>query len=230
MEEVAADIFTGHFTAKWASAARIAAELLQGSLYARYYDLPPAHAWEVPTRLAGLAQRWGKRTAPEFAELCAARAREAHTGERASFVAANGAVLEQSQILTTHNLAVLVDALDVHDRLFALAPDLAGRAFTWAVRRLATPTPYRHTELQRVKNAAYAWRQALFFLSFCSEAEQRRAVPRMAHEVDAAGLAGRFGPAVDGLTHVLDGGRFSPEGPGRRFLGWSVGPHWFLRA
>jgi hypothetical protein len=228
VEEVAADIFTGHFTAKWASAARIAAELLHGSLYARYYDLPPARTWTAPSWPAALARRWGKRTAPEFAELCAERAREAHNREHASFVAANGAVLEQSQILTTHNLAVLVDALDLGDRLRALAPDLAERAFAWTVRRLATPTPYHHAELQRVKNAAYAWRQALFFLSLCPEAEQRCAVARMAGEVAAAGLAGRFGPAVDGLGHVLDGVRFSAEGPGRRFLGWSVGPHWFL--
>lgn len=229
VEEVAADIFTGHFTAKWASAAGIAAELLDGSLYARYYDLPPARLWTNPSQR--LARRWGgKRTAPEFAELCATRAREAHTGTGASFVAANGAVLEQSQILTTHNLAVLVDALDLGDRLRALAPDLAERAFGWTVRRLATPTPHHHTELLRVKNAAYAWRQALFFLSFCPEVGQRSAVTRLADEVAAAGLSGRFGPAVDGLAHVLDGGRFGAEGPGRRFLGWSVGPHWFLRS
>ncbi|QYN32177.1 hypothetical protein K1T35_26605 [Pseudonocardia sp. DSM 110487] len=32
------------------------------------------------------------------------------------------------------------------------------------------------------------------------------------------------------ITHVLDEGRLGRDGPGRRFLGWSVGPHWFLRA
>ena len=45
VEEVAADIFTGTFTAKWADAAAAASSLLDGTLYARYYDLPAPQAW-----------------------------------------------------------------------------------------------------------------------------------------------------------------------------------------
>jgi hypothetical protein len=37
--EVAADIFMGEFTQKYADAAITAAELLQDSLYERYYDI-----------------------------------------------------------------------------------------------------------------------------------------------------------------------------------------------
>jgi hypothetical protein len=49
-------------------------------------------------------------------------------------------------------------------------------------------------------------------------------------------LQARFGPAVDGLAYVIAGGAFdatglAPDpGGGRRFLGWTVGPHWILTA
>jgi hypothetical protein len=233
VEEVAADIFTGHFTAKWADAADVASRVLDGSVYARYYDLPPPGTWTALSGLRSYAHRWGRRTTPAFAETCAERATEAHTAERADPVAAAGAVLEQSQILTSQNLAVLVDALDLGDRLRAMAPDLAERTFAWVVRRLAARTPYPHTELLRVKNAAYAWRHGLFYLSFCTEDEQHAALRRLSDAVGATPLPGPFTAAVDGLAHVVDGGRFTPagtamHGKGRRFLGWSVGRHWVL--
>jgi hypothetical protein len=119
-------------------------------------------------------------------------------------------VLEQSQILTTHNLAVLVDALNLTDRVTAMAPGLANRALDWVMRRLDDP--------HLLRNCAYAWRQAVFFLSYCDQATQEAAVARLpAH------------PAVTGLAAVVGGARFHSDGTvdgGRRLLGWSVGPHW----
>ncbi|HLT39589.1 MAG TPA: hypothetical protein VK034_25070, partial [Enhygromyxa sp.] len=113
VEEVAADIFMGTFTTKWVAAARQAASLLDGTLYARYYDLPRPG----DERLESTGERWGKRTADAFAKLCTEQAREAgHTANSWS-VAANGTVLEQSQILTTHILVALIDGLGVLDRL-----------------------------------------------------------------------------------------------------------------
>jgi len=48
--------------------------------------------------------------------LCVARARRADTGGGSgSLVAVNGTILEQSQILTSHNLAVLIDAVGLRD-------------------------------------------------------------------------------------------------------------------
>jgi hypothetical protein len=53
-------------------------------------------------------------------------------------------------------------------------------------------------------------------------------------DASAGDFAERFGPAVNGLDHVISGGRFDDSGRvqtpgrGRRFLGWSVGPHWTL--
>jgi len=233
VEEVAADIFMGTFTDKWRQAAAIAGRMLAGTLYARYYDLPDAQAWaEQP---AGSVTRWGKPTTEKFAGLCQARSAEARASAgNGSYVAANGAVLEQAQILTTHNLAVLIDMLELRDRIAAMAPDLAERAFTWAVRRQQQSAGPWRTRLQSVKNAAYAWRQAIFFLSFCGDSEQAEVVARLRRLVDASAgdFAARFGPAVDGLDHVISGGQFDDSGRvqapggGRRFLGWSVGPHW----
>ena len=238
-EEVAADIFTGTFTSKWARAAATASRLLSGTLYARYYDLPALHAWpDPPGGPDGLAEeRWGKLIAADFAALCAARARQAHFGHGpGSVVAVNGTVLEQSQILTTHNLAILTDALGLRDHIAALAPDLADQALAWLVRRLQQRPPTRRAALQAIKNAAYAWRQAIYFLSLCPPPAQNEALARLRDHIRAAGesFQARFGPAADGLAYTIAGGRFdttgltTDPGNGRRFLGWTAGPHWLL--
>ncbi|WP_067696895.1 hypothetical protein [Nocardia jejuensis] len=217
VEEVAADIFMGTFTDKWRVAAATASRVLEGTLYQRYYDLPSADHWETESRKGKL---WGKSTAEGFAELCTARSAEAGAG--GSWVAANGAVLEQSQILTTHNLAVLVDALDLGDRLRAVAPALARSTFEWILRRLDQPARGHAALIQR-KNAAYAWRQALFLLSYCDAPTQREEIRRI-HTRTANPI---LFPYTRGLEHIADGGRFTssgtvPHGPGRRFLGWTV--------
>lgn len=239
VEEVAADIFMGTFTSKWRRAAALASASLADSLYARYYDLPAAATWAAAAPrterfLDRVTRRWGKETADDFAAVCATRANEAQqVSGKSNYVASNGTVLEQSQILTTHNLAVLVDALDLRDRLRVVAPDLADRSFAWLVRRQAQRIDDWHATVQMVKNTAYAWRQAIFYLSFCDREQQQASVARLRERVASAGLEERLAPVVDGLAHVVAGGRFSERGmadggAGRRFLGWSVGRHWLL--
>jgi len=236
-EEVAADIFTGTFTTKWADAAAAASGLLEGTLYARYYDLPAPQAW--PGGLAAMiTKRPGNTTADGFTALCESRASQAQaSGGPGSRAAVNGTILEQSQILTTHNLAILVDALGLHDRVSGLAPELADRTFAWLTRSLQQRRPTWRAQLQAVKNAAYAWRQAIYFLSLCPPPVQAQALARLRGQVQAAGneeLQARFQPVIDGLAHVLAGGRFDADGSapdpggGRRFLGWTAGRHWIL--
>lgn len=229
VEEVAADIFTGTFTSKWRVAAMIASRTLAGTLYARYYDLPLDWAESTPR----WGRRWGRQTANDFATLCVTRAKEAQVSRsRRSWVAKNGTVLEQSQVLTTHNLAVLVDALELGDQLTALAPDLADRALDWVVNRMSLRPDDHHAALQAVKNSAYAWRQAIFYLSFCDQATQEAAVERLRLRTIDADVTQQLGPATYGLRRLIGGDRFTPEGTvdsvGRRFLGWSVGPHWTM--
>lgn len=125
VEELAADIFMGTFSPKFLTAARIAGELLRGTLYERYYGIDYAAIRNLAIAEAGeaLTRAYRTRTSPQFARLCTARA----GASGRSSVAANGKVIEQAQILTTHNLATLV-------RQVGIAPepgweDLAGRCF-----------------------------------------------------------------------------------------------------
>jgi hypothetical protein len=209
VEEAAADIFMGTFTMKWRDAATVASRLLDGTLYAHYFDLPSWPVLEQP-------KRWRLRrpTAEDFAALCRLRA-----GGGGRSVAHNGTVLEQSQILTTQNLAVLVDGLQLTDWLRSVAPSLAERTFGWVAQRET-----QLTTLRGLKNIAYAWRQAIFYLSFCDTAQQQEVLAELS-------LGPRLNPALTGLVRIADGQRFDADGrvgDGRRLLGWSVGPHWAL--
>ncbi len=213
-DELAADIFMGRFTPNFVLAAKVAARVLGGTLYERYYGLPSA-------RVRGLAPDDG----PSFASLCGG-------GRGARFsVAANGMVIERQQILCTHNLAPLFEALGLARRLDL--SEIARRSFEWILRILQREAPARRTRLQNVKNAAYAWRQMVFYLSFLTPEEvdvfAAWTGARIAEE--PADFARRFSPAIVGLGLVASGLDFDLEGrrgAGIRFLGWADGSHWLL--
>ncbi|MBE1530582.1 hypothetical protein [Actinomadura algeriensis] len=210
-EELAADIFMGRFSGKFTKAAVRAGELLDGTLYARYYG--------IDYRALG---------ARRFDDLCKARA----GGPGGWSVAANGMVIEQAQILTTHNLALLVhpigaDPLDGWD-------GLARRAFGTACRLVrkvhGNPRPPA-----TIKDAAYAWRQAVFFLALCGLKEQVATIAWMQDELDRhpPSTVRRLDPVLAGLRHVLAGGGLddgTAPPRARRLLGWSAGGHWMPHA
>lgn len=239
VEEIAADIFMGDFSPKFVRAAEIAAELLDGSLYVRYYGIDAAHLWTlraahgVPPGTARSKKTSARQTsdpewaaAREFAALCETRA-GAGPGP-GSWVVENGREIEQAQILTTHNLAVLVALAGVAPE--PGWPELARRGFAVMCGRLVTANRSA-LPLRAVKDAAYAWRQALFFLSMAGDAEARAFAAWARDEADRL-----FGPAaartsaptagldrvLTGLDRVLDGGGLDGDvGHPRRFLGWS---------
>lgn len=122
--------------------------------------------------------RWGKRTAADFAQICNDGAREAALGD-GSFVARNGTVIEQSQILTTHNLAPLVGLLALSTSASASAADWGSAALDWIVKEQNTRYDSWRSQLLMLKNTAYALRQALFFLSFVEPATQRHVVSEL---------------------------------------------------
>lgn len=220
LEELAADIFMGSFTSKFVAAAQTAATLLRGSLYQRYYDVDPEGL---------LALSASGRLANDFATLCSARA-AAINGGGGYGVAANGKIIEQAQILTTHNLAVLFDALALDARLRDQLRATAERCLRWILQQLAIPARSGHEVLIRLKNTAYAWRQMIFFLSFVDDAP---GFARWARERLAAGpaeLRARFEPALRGLE-LCAAGRSSSEAAfraagARVFTGWSTERHW----
>ena len=152
-------------------------------------------------------------------------------GSSRGSVARNGTVIEQEQILTTHNLAVLFDALGLGEALRPRLRELSERCFAWVCRTLQQKRDPWKAKLQAVKNAAYAWRQMVFFLAllpaggheeFLAWAEEHLAKQR-------PGFRDRFGPALDGLRQAVAGEPFGATGAGpKRFLGWTTGKHWLL--
>lgn len=231
VEELAADIFAGTFSAKFLRAAKIAGEWLSGSLYERYYGID--YAWILAIPEDGITQRWGVYTSPAFDALCQDRS---GASPRGGSVASSGMVIEQAQILTTQNLATIAGPLGAAPSAGWRA--LAGRAFE-TVCRLVVRVHDNPSPRGMIKDAAYAWRHTIFFLSLAS-AEERDAFVRAAAEAIRR-LPGhaqaRLEPVVAGLEHVHAGGKFTANGDtgggrsggGRRFLGWADRGHWMRR-
>lgn len=232
VDELAADIFVGAFSEKYLQSAQMAAPVLSGTLYEDYYGLP----LDRVVALNDLeTTRYQTPSSPGLYTICAELA-GAKEGDRRS-VASNGTIIEQCQILTTHNLAQLVTGLDLRDELRQEFPKLARRCFTWICTRLQLPMDDWHVAMQNVKNAAYAWRQMIFYLSFAETDE----IPQFLiwaedHlRTQREDFRQRFAPVVGGLRAVAAGVRFGEDGwtptaTGRRFLGWTAGRHWLLPA
>ncbi|WP_369211571.1 hypothetical protein [Streptomyces flavofungini] len=243
VEELAADIFMGTFSPKYLTAARVAGELLGGTLYERYYGIDYAAIRNLAitesatalnrssgARSSSASCSSGPRTSPGFARLCVERA---GAMTRPGSVAANGMVIEQAQILTTHNLATLVHRVGIAPE--PGSADLARRCFE-SVCRLVSRVHHDPRPLGTIKDAAYAWRQMVFHLSLCPPEEQRRIIAGLDQAVTRhpAHVAARLAPALAGLTLIAEGGAFDAHGTAdgagaRRFLGWSTDGHWMRR-
>ena len=74
-------------------------------------------------------------------------------------------IIEQQQILTTQNLAVLYSGLLLNEPFEIHSMAMANQCFTWICRRLQMKSHSWHEELITLKNAAYAWRQMIFYLA-----------------------------------------------------------------
>ncbi|RPH72551.1 MAG: hypothetical protein EHM78_02955 [Myxococcaceae bacterium] len=118
----------GAFSETFLQAAKVAAKLLRGSLCERYYGLP----YDRVLLLDDVEKKqFGTPPSPGLAALCTELAR-AESGPAWS-VARNGTIIEQAQILTTHNLAVLFAEVQLARSLDPR--DLASRTFDWVCRR-----------------------------------------------------------------------------------------------
>jgi hypothetical protein len=203
--------------------------MLEGTLYECYYGLSYARVRAIDD-VQPLPH--GMPTSLAFARLCVELAEPSGSQGRFS-VAANGKVIEQEQILTTHNLAVLFDALGLTETLRPQLEELAFRCFAWICRRLRQKCAAWKPRLRTVKNAAYAWRQLVFFLavaptgaigSFLGRAEEHlRQQP--------GDIQTRLRPALTGLVRAAQGlpveNAEEPESA-CRFLGWTTERHWLL--
>jgi hypothetical protein len=232
VDEIAADIFMGDFAPGFLYAAKRAAGLLQGTLYERYYGIdyrqvqsldeqkPKQERWRLPDTSGNT-----------LIALCARRAGLSSTGWS---VARNGMIIEQQQILTTQNLAVLFESLHLAERLRDRLGEMVRHCFEWICRRQQMNSDTWHGHLIMIKNTAYAWRQMIFFLSFLSQAELQEFLAwAEAHFRQQSGhFLARFRPAMNGLVlaaegRSLDAPDVDPEQV-KRFLGWSDTSHWLL--
>jgi len=236
VDEIAADIFMGQFSEKFVAAAQIAAELLEGSLYARYYAIDFAgirsmcvdESREKPKTFFA---RFSTERRNGFAEMCAARAGvQAVRGD----VVTNGMILEQQQILTTQNLAVLYARLGLADALRQQLLPMARTCFEWVCRRQQMKIDDPHARLIMLKNTAYAWRQMMFFLSVLDlrSATDWLDWARAHFAKQQEDFRTRFAPAMKGLelafAHRPAPEIDDPANGARRFLGWSKATHWLM--
>ncbi|HXH78853.1 hypothetical protein [Nocardioides sp.] len=226
VEELAADIFMGGFSDKFRRASQGATRVIGGTLYAKYYGIDSDQITslaEPPKQQPTSGWTWRRARATEhgltFGDLCWARA--GRTPDGGWSVAANGMIIEQSQILTTHNLAALVSIGVQPTRSWMdLARDAIHR--TSALLELASR---QRRPLATVKDAAYAWRQAIFYLSVAGPAEAEKVLND--ESVGAAGPA-VMAELLDGLRQVAAGHVHADDRS--PFLGWAVGRHWILEA
>lgn len=229
VDEVAADIFMGEFSAKFLLAAKQAADVLEGTLYEKYFGIDYAAIRQLPTLQKGQARSWFQRSTGgnEFAELCASRA-GVRLGEWD--VAQNGMIIEQQQILTTQNLAVLFDSLALNEELFGHLECLAQRTLTWICNRQQANSPTWHALLIMLKNTAYAWRQMVFYLALLPSGQVREFLAWANDHLDKQqpDFQNRFRPALRGLQVAADGHSIDSDATARRFLGWTKDRHWLL--
>jgi hypothetical protein len=226
-EELAADIFMGKYTPKFVAAAQIAGELLQGSLYARYYAIDFSRIPTLPAEIQATDKARNQQAmsvADVFAELCDERAGESNGRNR---VVANVMRIEQQQILTTHNLAALHSFLGLEATLGKDYAKLSELCFAWICNQFSARHLDWHTGLKRFKNCAYAWRQMLFYLSLQSQGKQHEfiAFARAHLKQYKNTLPIRLEPFMDGLSLAIEGSVPSPK---QRFLGWVDGSHELL--
>jgi hypothetical protein len=232
VDEVAADIFMGQFSPKFVQAAKRAADLLEGTLYETYFGID-YHGTVRPLPEADKSEKLLARSQSrdELADLCASRAGVSRTRWDP---ATNGMIIEQQQILTSQNLAVLLNGLDLVEPMRAEMPRLARDCFEWICRRHQMKVDRWHARLIGVKKIAYGWRQMLFFLALLPP-DEIRVFLKWAEEhlsKQEQDFRVRFHTALRGLAVAAEGrsldDRPAVEQEARRLLGWSKERHWLL--
>jgi len=106
--------------------------------------------------------------------------------------------------------------------------ELARDCYGWVLRHLQLRSGDWRVELHRVKNAAYAWRQMVFFLSLRpSDAPVFLTEAQALLDKQSAVFAKRFQPALDGLRiAVEEPQRWTDSPEPAPFLGWWQTDRW----
>lgn len=219
VEELAVDIFMGRFSEKYAESVRETSKLLKDSIYSFYYNIDYSRLYDVGS--------------DELSKQCAERADLFGLTKDTSWIIKNGMIIEQQQILTTHNLALLFDRFKLESHLDL--PALSLETFKWICKRLKQLNSQNwHGNLVGVKNAAYAWRQMVFYLSQM-ESESRNVAMKdilAYYDQQTKRFRSRLEPAINGLQLSFEGKILTLEilkkNKSKIFVGWSSS-HWMLK-
>jgi len=222
VDEVAADIFMGRFSPKFAKSAFIAGVQLQGSLYEKYYALDYSVILEA---CAPVNSTFSDRQAENFSNIC--NKRESNSSSYDWNVAANGVVIERQQIITTQNLAQLFSLFEWKKDSENEIEEAIKKCFVWICKRQQIKLNDYHAKLVMIKNTAYAWRQMVFFLSQLDR-EKQNEIGEFLYEhlyQQSALFSKMFEPIVTRLVDLVKGK--SPRND-YIFTGWTVGTHYLL--
>lgn len=203
--ELAADIFQDTFSQRFVTTPALVAEHA-GPAYLTYYGLGDD--------LDDLARHGYDRNV--FANICRRRAAEAGSGPSRWSVTRNGMVIEQSQLLTSHNLASLA-ALGVPVDAEAAAR-VAFAEVLRLVRSGCRPGAARYSAMSDARAAGLAWRHVVWFTALLPEEVARTLV----HELTAS--AGDESPRLTAALSDLDAA-CAGTAPSAPLLGWSNGLH-----
>lgn len=227
VDEVAADIFMGQFSSKFADNAQRTGAVIAGTLYARYYAIDTEEIGSLVIR----GRRRARVAGNVFAILCAERAgAELGTWHPAT----NGTILEQQQILTTQNLSLFFNELGLKALLRPQLRSMVQACFEWVCKRHQMRADSYHAQLIMLKNTAYAWRQMVFYLAMLDEDECKDALKSIEAFFATQPLIfrERFLPMMNGLRKAAAGEVLplqTPTADGARvFLGWTTTRHWLL--
>ncbi|MFE7508246.1 hypothetical protein [Promicromonospora sp. NPDC057488] len=202
--ELAADIFQDAFSRRFAVTAALVREHA-GPAYLTYYGLADD--------LAELARHDDDKQV--FARACRRRAEQSGSGDHWS-VTRNGMVIEQAQIVTSHNLASLA-ALGVPADPEATAR-LAFADVLRLVRVAVRPGTAEYVARSDARAAGLAWRHVVWFAALLPEARTHALIGELTASV---------GDESPRLTAALSdlAAAFSGTAPDRPLLGWANGPH-----
>jgi hypothetical protein len=120
----------------------------------------------------------------------------AHDRQIDHWVAKNGAIIEEAQILCAHNLLIATRSLSQQD-LGSAAAGASRAVGTLLVKARKQSRPYA-----TLKNAAYAWRHLVFYIDRIDSASREAGVLD-ARDIVAAACGQGLEAGVDGLFAPL---------------------------
>ena len=236
VDELAVDIFMGQFTPKFSEAVHIAADLLTDSLYARYYAIDYAVVCQQlplpqtpPTK--NIKQWFSTKLMAHFntyqlVKVCAKRANLPQAGW-SRHNSENGMIIEQQQILTTHNLASLWQAVPLAPVLQTALITLAKSCFTWILKQHVLQTKQWQASalwklyLTNEKLMAYVWRQMVFYLSLVRATDLKEFLvwAEVILSQHPSHLTPKFAAHLTCLKQAAQGEIIMRE---QQFLGWQL--------